>query len=193
MVHTIADFKMQEMLQATYMKEGTISAFVELHIEQGPLLEQHGTQLGIVTAIAAPAALRVTFKGGGGHAGALLMPDRSLYLLQPFCHVCIHFYAIVTYFTFTHLAQYLSRPTPKPNCRTAARRPSIYLPSFGYGQALEARRECLIGIKSKLSTLPSVPSTSAEDILCLFEPESSIMLRLKCDCTGMMQGLLQPR
>jgi len=36
-----------------------------------------GLQLGVVTAIAAPAALRVTFRGGGGHAGALLMHRRA--------------------------------------------------------------------------------------------------------------------
>ena len=58
------------------MKEGAVAAFVELHIEQGPLLEKEGTQLGVVTAIAAPAALRVFFSGDGGHAGALLMPYR---------------------------------------------------------------------------------------------------------------------
>lgn len=53
---------------------------MELHIEQGPLLEAEGTQLGIVTAIAAPAALRVFFSGDGGHAGALLMPYRYFIL-----------------------------------------------------------------------------------------------------------------
>src|SRR5438046_1000610 len=31
------------------------AAFVELHIEQGPLLERHGLPIGVVTAIAAPA------------------------------------------------------------------------------------------------------------------------------------------
>jgi N-carbamoyl-L-amino-acid hydrolase len=51
-------------------------AFVELHIEQGPLLERKGIPVGIVTAIAAPAALRVMIEGAGGHAGAVLMPDR---------------------------------------------------------------------------------------------------------------------
>jgi ureidoglycolate amidohydrolase len=51
-------------------------AFVELHIEQGPLLERKGIPVGIVTAIAAPAALRVTIEGAGGHAGAVLMPGR---------------------------------------------------------------------------------------------------------------------
>lgn len=52
------------------------SAWVELHIEQGPLLERDGIQLGIVTNIAAPASYRYTVEGIGGHAGALLMPDR---------------------------------------------------------------------------------------------------------------------
>jgi len=50
--------------------------FVELHIEQGPLLERKGIPIGIVTAIAAPATFRVRIEGSGGHAGAVLMPDR---------------------------------------------------------------------------------------------------------------------
>src|ERR1700753_1215186 len=51
-------------------------AWVELHIEQGPLLERDNVELGIVTNIAAPASYRYTVEGFGGHAGALLMPDR---------------------------------------------------------------------------------------------------------------------
>ena len=50
--------------------------WVELHIEQGPLLEREHIPLGIVTAIAAPASYRFSIEGIGGHAGALLMPDR---------------------------------------------------------------------------------------------------------------------
>jgi ureidoglycolate amidohydrolase len=51
-------------------------AFVELHIEQGPLLEQRKIPLGIVTSIAAPASFRFSIEGAGGHAGAVLMPER---------------------------------------------------------------------------------------------------------------------
>ncbi|MGD0646974.1 MAG: M20/M25/M40 family metallo-hydrolase, partial [Acidobacteriaceae bacterium] len=51
-------------------------AWVELHIEQGPLLERENIPLGIVTNIAAPASYRYEITGFGGHAGALLMPDR---------------------------------------------------------------------------------------------------------------------
>lgn len=51
-------------------------AWVELHIEQGPLLEREHVPIGIVANIAAPASYRFTITGLGGHAGALLMPDR---------------------------------------------------------------------------------------------------------------------
>ena len=51
-------------------------AFVELHIEQGPLLERERIPLGVVIKIAAPASLRILIEGSGGHAGGVLMPDR---------------------------------------------------------------------------------------------------------------------
>jgi ureidoglycolate amidohydrolase len=51
-------------------------AFVELHIEQGPVLEREKIPLGIVTNIAAPASLRVSLEGVGGHAGGVLMAER---------------------------------------------------------------------------------------------------------------------
>ena len=63
-------------LSSVRLAKGHYHAWVELHIEQGPLLEREGVQLGIVTAIAAPASYRFTVEGLGGHAGALLMPDR---------------------------------------------------------------------------------------------------------------------
>jgi N-carbamoyl-L-amino-acid hydrolase len=66
----------QGTLASTRLPAGYYSAFVELHIEQGPLLERGGLPIGIVTAIAAPAALRLKISGEGGHAGAVLMPDR---------------------------------------------------------------------------------------------------------------------
>ncbi len=63
-------------LEEVRLQSGYYKAFVELHIEQGPLLEQQQIPLGIVTNIAAPASLRISIEGSGGHAGAVLMPDR---------------------------------------------------------------------------------------------------------------------
>jgi len=64
-------------LEAVELPAAYYKAFVELHIEQGPLLERQQVPLGIVSHIAAPASLRILIEGSGGHAGAVLMPDRS--------------------------------------------------------------------------------------------------------------------
>ena len=40
-------------------------------------MEREGIPIGIVTNIAAPSGLRIVVKGEGGHAGAVLMPDRK--------------------------------------------------------------------------------------------------------------------
>jgi ureidoglycolate amidohydrolase len=63
-------------LEEVKLPDGYYKAFLELHIEQGPLLEQQRIPLGIVTQIAAPASLRISVLGAGGHAGAVLMRDR---------------------------------------------------------------------------------------------------------------------
>jgi N-carbamoyl-L-amino-acid hydrolase len=63
-------------LESVKLPDGFYHSFVELHIEQGPILEREGLPIGIVEAIAGPSAYRVTFHGEGGHAGAVLMPDR---------------------------------------------------------------------------------------------------------------------
>ncbi|GAB4850997.1 hypothetical protein Ancab_030293 [Ancistrocladus abbreviatus] len=67
----------QEELSSVRLQIGSYFAFVELHIEQGPILEAEGISIGIVTAIAAPASIKVDFEGNGGHAGAVLMPHRN--------------------------------------------------------------------------------------------------------------------
>jgi N-carbamoyl-L-amino-acid hydrolase len=63
-------------LESVKLPREYYKAFVELHIEQGPQLEREGLPLGIVTSIAAPASLRISIEGSGGHAGGVLMADR---------------------------------------------------------------------------------------------------------------------
>jgi N-carbamoyl-L-amino-acid hydrolase len=64
-------------LSSVLLPKAHYHGWIELHIEQGPLLERENLPLGIVTSIAAPAGYRFTITGLGGHAGALLMPDRK--------------------------------------------------------------------------------------------------------------------
>jgi N-carbamoyl-L-amino-acid hydrolase len=55
---------------------GEVAAYVELHIEQGPILEREGLPLGIVSGIAGIARARVTFSGRADHAGTTPMNSR---------------------------------------------------------------------------------------------------------------------
>jgi N-carbamoyl-L-amino-acid hydrolase len=64
-------------LESVRLEAGHYNAFVELHIEQGPLLERARVPLGIVESIAAPASYQLIAEGTGGHAGGVLMPGRK--------------------------------------------------------------------------------------------------------------------
>lgn len=67
----------ERSLASVRLRDGHYAAFIELHIEQGPLLEREGLPIGIVQAIAGPSSYRLRLIGQGGHAGAVLMPDRQ--------------------------------------------------------------------------------------------------------------------
>lgn len=71
----------RQNIKSVRLPKNRYSAFVELHIEQGPLLEQERIPIGVVEKIAAPSTLRVQLTGVGGHAGAVLMPNRRDALL----------------------------------------------------------------------------------------------------------------
>ena len=68
-------------LNSVKLPKDCYAAFVELHIEQGPILEAENLDIGVVEKIAAPSTLRVQLTGVGGHAGATLMPGRRDALL----------------------------------------------------------------------------------------------------------------
>ncbi len=79
----------------TRVEAGSIHAFVELHIEQGPIMEERGTEIGVVTSIVGLAGARVEFIGSADHAGttpltrrkdALLAASEFLQLLPGIAH-----------------------------------------------------------------------------------------------------------
>jgi N-carbamoyl-L-amino-acid hydrolase len=65
-----------QAIKAAARGKDTIKAFLELHIEQGPVLEKTATKIGIVETIAAPTRLRITIEGMPGHSGATPMDER---------------------------------------------------------------------------------------------------------------------
>lgn len=65
-----------EQLKAARWGGGGMSAFLELHIEQGQVLESEGTPIGLVEAIAGSTRLRFEIEGTAVHSGATPMPLR---------------------------------------------------------------------------------------------------------------------
>jgi beta-ureidopropionase / N-carbamoyl-L-amino-acid hydrolase len=56
--------------------QASLAGYLELHIEQGPLLEQAGAQIGLVTGIVGARSFSLAFRGLSGHAGTTPMNAR---------------------------------------------------------------------------------------------------------------------
>ena len=65
-----------EHLTTESYNRADVAGFLEVHIEQGPVLEQAGQPLGVVTAIASQGRYRVHLRGEAGHAGTVPMAVR---------------------------------------------------------------------------------------------------------------------
>jgi allantoate deiminase len=70
-----------DKLEESVYPPGAIGAFLELHIEQGPILDVQDKPVGIVTGIAGPLWLTVQLEGFAGHAGSVPMDLRKDALL----------------------------------------------------------------------------------------------------------------
>ena len=75
-----AGFKPQNLDEAI-LKENSLHAYLELHIEQGPVLERSAISVGVVSGIAAPIRFEITIHGKADHSGATPMNMRSDALL----------------------------------------------------------------------------------------------------------------
>lgn len=64
------------VLTCDWARRRSLHCYVELHVEQGPVLEREGTPIGVVTAIAGINRLLATFHGRPDHAGTMPMNDR---------------------------------------------------------------------------------------------------------------------
>ncbi|MGY4688590.1 allantoate amidohydrolase [Salibacterium sp. K-3] len=71
-----AGFSFEQMAGAK-RPETDLKTFLELHIEQGPVLENSRLPVGVVTGIAAPLRLRVHVEGKASHSGTTSMDMRK--------------------------------------------------------------------------------------------------------------------
>jgi N-carbamoyl-L-amino-acid hydrolase len=63
--------------EAAVWRDGSVAAFLELHIEQGPRLEAMGVDIGVVDSVAGRAVVDVAVRGEQQHAGTTPMEDRA--------------------------------------------------------------------------------------------------------------------
>nr|GMD94823.1 allantoate deiminase [Ipomoea batatas] len=70
------DITEENLLKLKYDQE-SVSDYIEVHIEQGPVLENLGLPLGLVKGIAGQTRLKVTVRGTQGHAGTVPMAMRQ--------------------------------------------------------------------------------------------------------------------
>jgi len=70
----------QKFAESEY-QPGSIHCFLELHIEQGPVLDRGNKPIGVVSGISGPLWWTVTFKGMAGHTGSVPMHLRHDALL----------------------------------------------------------------------------------------------------------------
>lgn len=68
----LARIKEKQIVKAR-RKRNEFLGYAEVHIEQGPILEQKNLPVGVVTAIAGQSRLQVEFHGIAGHAGTVPM------------------------------------------------------------------------------------------------------------------------
>ena len=66
----------EEGLLGARRDPATLAGYLELHVEQGPVLERAGVQIGIVTGITGAASFSVVFEGEARHAGTTPMDAR---------------------------------------------------------------------------------------------------------------------
>ena len=66
-----------ERLSEAVMKKGDLACYIELHIEQGGLLEKAGLQIGVVEGIVGLRWFEVTITGFANHAGTTPMDQRQ--------------------------------------------------------------------------------------------------------------------
>jgi allantoate deiminase len=72
--HAMRDYGLDpEKIDEAARPEDSVHAYVELHIEQGKILENEDLPVGVVTGIAGPVWLRLTLEGEAGHAGTTPM------------------------------------------------------------------------------------------------------------------------
>lgn len=75
--HAMKEYGLSDDVNKACIDKDAVCAVLELHGEQGPVLEEEGIDIGIVEAIAGIAWLEITIKGESNHSGTVPMDRRK--------------------------------------------------------------------------------------------------------------------
>ena len=73
----LIEYGIEPDLESAKRKPGSIKSFLELHIEQGPILSKLKKQIGLVETILGYNIMEIKFRGRSGHAGTTSMDMRN--------------------------------------------------------------------------------------------------------------------
>lgn len=73
----MAKYGVSPNLENAKRDKDSLKAFIELHIEQGPVLKDNNKDIGLVETIVGLDRYNITFKGQSGHAGTTPMNSRN--------------------------------------------------------------------------------------------------------------------
>lgn len=163
-------------LAASAWPAGDVAAFLELHIEQGPVLEHEGQQIGIVEAITGRAVLDITVTGAANHAGTTPMEMRQDALVAAA--------ELVTYVPSLDVrVATVGQIAAKPNARNVI--PGEVTLGVDIRDASDARvRAAVARLTEKAAALPGVTVTVREGMFVPAVPTAPELTAVLADVTA---------
>lgn len=141
----------QDDIDASRYDWSRVRAYVELHIEQGPVLEHAHKQIGIVTAVAAPTRLHLTLAGEQNHSGTTPMNMRHDALAAA-AEIILSVEHIAQTYTARHVVGTVGVITSEPNVMNVI--PGRVELRIDIRSAdADAKRECVTTIRAAIQEI----------------------------------------
>ncbi len=161
-----------------------VRAFLELHIEQGPVLERAAKSLGIVTAVAAPTRLQIILNGEQNHSGTTPMALRHDALAGA-AEMILAVERLANEFAARHVVGTVGMIQAEPNVMNSI--PGrVELRADIRSADAEAKRECVAAIRRALEWIAAKRgigveiTTLTDETPATFAPEIVATFRRVC-------------
>lgn len=141
----------QDNIESSRFDWSRVRAFIELHIEQGPVLEHAHKQIGIVTAVAAPTRLHLILTGEQNHSGTTPMHMRHDALAAA-AEIILAVERIATAYTTRHVVATVGVIQNEPNVMNVIPGRVELRIDIRCADA-NAKRECFAAIQNQITEI----------------------------------------